>query len=140
MICRLFIFGEETNIDLGVDHSKDKCKYCKDSSECINTKNINQHLTKEAYSWSLYQRLTLPEELQKKAKLVGFQSAISLIHPIHETCWIAQLREKNNEFKYAILQGKSKVGCKSISQLNYSLKKDYKYDGREIEIEDFNEN
>ena len=136
MICRLFIFSEEIGIELNLNCSKTGCEYCKDADDCVNCRDVDIHLTKESYGWVLHQRITLPTKLHKAVKLVGFENGISIIHPTHETCWIAQLK-KDNETSYCILQGKSKVGCKTISQLNYSLKKNYKYDGRDLGVEDF---
>lgn len=139
MICRLFIFSDEAGVDLKISESKRECGYCKDCDTCVQCVDINTQLTKESYSWTLSRRISLPEELHSTARLNGFQSAIRIIHPTTASFWIAQLKNEENEFTYAILAGKSKVGCKSISQLNFSLKRDHKYDGRDIEIEDFND-
>jgi hypothetical protein len=137
MICRLFIFSVEAGVDVDVPESKRDCKYCKDADNCINCEKLNMGLTKESFSWTLARRIVLPEELQSAARLVGMQSAIEIIHPTHTSFWIAQIKNEENEFTYAMLQGKSKVGAKSIGQLNFSLRKDHDYDGRDIEVEDF---
>jgi len=139
MICRLFIFSAETGLTLNLPDSKKDCEYCKDCDTCIKSVDVNAHMTKESYSWTLSRRIKIPEELHSSIRLNGFQSAIQLIHPTVDTFWVAQLKNEENEFTYAVLAGNSKVGCKSISQLNYDLKKNYKYDGRDIEMDDFND-
>jgi hypothetical protein len=139
MICRLFIFSDETGLKLNAATSKGDCGYCKDCDTCVKCVDVGEHLTKESYSWTLSRRLQLPEDLHSTARLDGFQSAIRIIHPTISTFWLIQLKNDENELTYAILAGSSKVGCKSISQLNFNLKRDHNYDGRDIEVEDFND-
>jgi hypothetical protein len=136
MICRLFIFSEETALNLDVDQVHKECKHCKGHDKCIMSDEVNIPLTEAKYSWTISKKLKLPSEYEDKTKLYGFQSAIRLIEASTPNIWIVQMMN-DDEYVYSILVGKSKTGCKSISQLNYTLRNNHKYDGRDLTVEDF---
>jgi hypothetical protein len=136
MICRLFIFSEECNLNLNLEPSKKDCSFCQSADSCVNCEELSEKLTSDKYSWIVSRKFSLPEEYHEKCRLVGFQSAIRLVHPSSSAVWLIQLKN-DNEYSYAVIVGKSKTGAKTISQLNFDLKKTHDYDGRDITVEDF---
>ena len=138
MICRMFLFSEESNLNLDFPDSQRFCEPCKgiDEGVCDFCSEINESLTPEKFNWTLSRKIVLPKEY-RNGKLEEIERAIRLIHPSNNAIWIIQ-KMTDNRFRYEIMTNKTVSKCDSISKLNYELRSNFKYDtGRDIKIEDF---
>lgn len=134
MICRIYEFVNDNNLNVSVPSKSKDCEICKDA-ECKICQNLDYSLSDESYGWTISRRLTLPD----KFKISCFKNsviAIKLIHPTFSTVWIAKNIE-DDITSYIVKVGRSKKKLDSIQELNYYLKKECKYDARNIKIEDF---
>lgn len=141
MFCRLFEFKEHTGIEvISFESCNKECAHYAPGNKCLicSDKEVNLY-NKERFNWNITRTIDFSfNELSNEEDT--FTGAIKLIHPSYQSIWIMRwtsLKKDGSTTDTFSIFIKSELPIEDINRLNWFLRKNCNYEGRNININDF---
>lgn len=141
MFCRLHEFYIDTGIKAtDIEICTDKCADNMGQNCCAIVHDVQISLyKKEKFNWNITRIIDTEWEIIEDEETLT--NAIKIMHPVHDSIWILRWASKNKsgnitDFYSVYMQNGKEIKIEDLEKVNWFLKKNCKYGGKPITIDD----